>query len=215
MFLDLSTEEELNKYSLRPSNDIFLFSNVFSEDMCNKLIDYTNKNAKDRLEVGYAQNVQAYEKVLVENDTFFKHISSKIVDIGKFINKKYNIPFGNYNNYKYGNNPIGLEKIRMRKIYGPTKIHTDSPLSALPVPCSCCHAGDKMISVTGVRGVSIIIALNGDYDGGEIVFPCQNFKTKLKQGEAILFPPYWTHPHYTEDLKNNTFRYTINTWLTV
>ena len=66
-----------------------------------------------------------------------------------------------------------------------------------------------------IRSVSVIIALNGDYDGGEIVFPCQNFKTKLKQGEAIAFPPYWTHPHYTEDLKNNTFRYTINTWLTV
>jgi hypothetical protein len=218
----LSHEEELSKFSLRPSNDIYLFSNVFSEDMCNKLIDYTNKNAKYHLKLGPLQNVQGYEKIIEENDTFFKHISSKIVDIGKFINKKYNIPFGNYNNYKYehterlaGNNPIGLEKIQMRKIYGPTKIHMDSPLSALPVPCSCCHTGDKMISVKGVRDVSIIIALNGDYDGGEIVFPCQNFKTKLKQGEAILFPPYWTHPHYTEDLKNNTFRYTINTWLTV
>src|SRR6056300_400875 len=51
------------------------------------------------------------------------------------------------------------------------------------------------------------------YDGGELVFPCQNFTIKLKRGQCILFPPYWTHPHYTNDLKNNTFRYTINTWL--
>ena len=194
-----SHEEKINMYSLRHSNNIYLFSNVFSEDMCNKLVDYTNKNAKNHLKLGHSQNVQGYEDILQLKNPLFKPISSKIVDIGKFIKKKYMIPFGAYKNYNH-------EVIQMRKIYGPTKLHGDGPIHDM---------SDKHVSVTvdQIRCLSVIIALNGDYDGGEIVFPCQNFTTKLKQGEAIAFPPYWTHPHYTEELKNNTFRYTINTWL--
>ena len=195
-----SPEEQINMYQLRHSNDIYLFSNVFSEDMCNKLIDYTNENAKYHLKLGEGQNVQGYEGLIQHNNTFYKPISSKIVDIGKFINKKYLIPFGSFNN-NYNH-----EKLNIRKIYGPTKLHADGPISNMSGP-------DVSVTVEKIRSLSLIIALNGDYDGGEIVFPCQNFKTKLKQGEAIVFPPYWTHPHYTEELKNNTFRYTINTWL--
>ena len=201
MFLDLSTEEQLNHFSLRPSNDIYLFSNVFSEDMCNKLVEHIKKNAKDRLVVGEGQNVQAYEGEIFFGDPFFKSISSKLIDIGNFVKNKYFITFGTYNEYNH-------EAINMRKIYGPTRLHCDSPISNLSDP-------DYSVTVKEIRTLSVIIALNGDYDGGEIVFPCQNFKTKLEQGEAIAFPPHWTHPHYTEDLKNNTFRYTINTWLTI
>ena len=64
-----------------------------------------------------------------------------------------------------------------------------------------------------IRNMSIIIALNEDYDGGELCFPEQDFTIKLRKGQAVAFPPYWTHPHYTNELKNNTYRYTINTWL--
>jgi len=192
-------EEQLNKYKSRRSNDIYLFSNIFSEDMCNKLIDYTNKNAKDRLEVGEGENVQGYEGGIFLNDPFSRPISSKLIDIGRFLACKYHITFGDYNAYNH-------EGISIRKIDGPTRLHTDGPTYDVV-------NGNMMVSVDQIRTLSVIIALNSDYDGGEIVFPCQNFKTKLKQGEAIAFPPYWTHPHYTEDLKNNTFRYTINTWL--
>ena len=197
-----SPEEQISMYPLRHSNDIYLFSNVFSEDMCNKLIDYTNKNVNTRLKYGCGENVQGQQKELEENDPFFKPISSKIIDISHFIKMKYNIPVANYDNKGIA------ESINLRKIDGPTRIHMDGPGFKM-------NNGNMTIPIKYIRGLSLIIALNGDYDGGEIVFPCQNFKTKLKQGQAIVFPPYWTHPHYTEDLKNNTFRYTINTWITV
>jgi len=198
----LSHEEEMIQYKSRPSNDIYLFSNVFSEDMCNKLIDYINKNAKDRLKHEYGENVQGQEKEISIDDPFYNPITSKIIDISKFIREKYYVPVAGFDNQ-------GLkENINIRKIDGPTKIHMDGPGFNM-------GNGNKTIPIKHIRSLSLIIALNGDYDGGEIVFPCQNFKTKLKQGEAIVFPPYWTHPHYTEDLKNNTFRYTINTWVTV
>lgn len=202
MLLDLSTEEQLNKYSLRPSNDIFLFSNVFSESMCNKLVNYINKDDNKRLKFGDGENVQGQQKEIYIGDPFYNPITSKIIDISNFIHRKYYIPVARFDNQ-------GIEEsINLRKIDGPTRLHMDGPGFNM-------INGNTTIPIKHIRCLSLIIALNGDYDGGEIVFPCQNFRTKLKQGEAIAFPPYWTHPHYTEDLKNNTFRYTVNTWVSV
>ena len=84
-----------------------------------------------------------------------------------------------------------------REIYGETRLHYDG------------------IDVTkgDPRCMSLIIALNDDYEGGEIYFPNQEYKIKLKRGQAIAFPPYWTHPHGVNTPLNGTLRYTINTWL--
>jgi len=87
MQIEPSIEEQLNQFKSRRSNDIYLFENVFSEDMCNKFIDYTNKNVKNHLKLGKGQNVQGYEDLLKFDNPFIKPISSKIIDIGKFINK--------------------------------------------------------------------------------------------------------------------------------
>jgi len=90
----------------------------------------------------------------------------------------------------------------LRKIKGPTKPHIDGILQDVHNP----------YIKNNIRIFSVIIALNSDYEGGELCFPNQNFKIKLKAGEAIIFPPYWTHPHYTNDV-NGTSRYTITMWL--
>jgi hypothetical protein len=64
-----------------------------------------------------------------------------------------------------------------------------------------------------VRCLSIIVVLNDDYDGGIFNFPNQGLKFKVKKGEAVLFPPYWTHPHYVTSVGEGQARYTINTWI--
>ena len=87
---------------------------------------------------------------------------------------------------------------QFRKIHGATRMHTDGVFCPLSMRC---------------RLFSVIVALNSDYEGGEFEFPQQNIKVKLEAGEALIFPPYWTHPHRTNEL-NVPFRYTINTWLT-
>jgi predicted 2-oxoglutarate/Fe(II)-dependent dioxygenase YbiX len=101
----------------------------------------------------------------------------------------------------------GKDVLSLRKIYGPTKRHMDNPNP---------YVNDKevkTISVDGLRTLTVIIALNSDYDGGEFIFPAQDIKVKLKRGQAIAFPPYWTHPHLVTSPENGTFRYTINTWI--
>ena len=92
--------------------------------------------------------------------------------------------------------------VRLRKIYDATKIHCDGIVHNPSNPCF----------ENNVRVFSTIIALNSDYEGGELCFPNQDVKIKLEAGDAIVFPPYRTHLHYTNAL-NGTFRYTINTWL--
>jgi len=69
------------------------------------------------------------------------------------------------------------------------------------------------IEDTKERFLSVIICLNDDYEVGEICFPVQNRIIKMKKGDILVYPPYWTHPHYSNDLLNKTYRYTINTWL--
>ena len=58
----------------------------------------------------------------------------------------------------------------------------------------------------------IIITLNEDYEEGEIHFPMQKFKQKLLKGQAIVFPPYWTHKYMFNSTKKNTYRYTLTSY---
>ena len=90
----------------------------------------------------------------------------------------------------------------LRRIYDATKSHYDGIIHDPRNPCF----------ENNIRVFSTIIALNSDYEGGELCFPNQDVKIKLQAGDAIIFPPYRTHLHYTNAL-NGTFRYTINTWL--
>jgi predicted 2-oxoglutarate/Fe(II)-dependent dioxygenase YbiX len=90
----------------------------------------------------------------------------------------------------------------LRKIYGETRIHSDNIFS-----------DNTNKDINKIRNMSLIINLNDNYEGGEFYFPIQNYKIKLKKGDIILFPPYWTHPHMVYSPINNTYRYTINTWL--
>jgi hypothetical protein len=62
------------------------------------------------------------------------------------------------------------------------------------------------------RKLSVIVGLNSDFEDGEFYFPFQDFKTQVKKGQAICFPPYYTHPHEVS-APTNGYRYTINTWL--
>jgi len=96
----------------------------------------------------------------------------------------------------YGIVMNGFSSPILRKIKGSTRKHTDGVLD----------------ETSGLRNMSFIIALNDDYEGGELCFPVQSVTIKLKKGQAVAFPPYWTHPHYTNELIGNTFRYTLNFW---
>lgn len=92
------------------------------------------------------------------------------------------------------------------------KINTNDNSYMLNEKLKCFESDTINMNVNVVRELGTIIGLNGDYEGGELQFPEQDVSIKIKEGEIVCFPPYWTHPHQTTDLLNNTKRYTITCW---
>lgn len=43
-----------------------------------------------------------------------------------------------------------------------------------------------------------------EFEGGELVFPRQNFSVKINKGQMLIFPGGLTHPHYTKDVIRGT-----------
>ncbi len=72
-------------------------------------------------------------------------------------------------------------------------------------------------STTLNRTISIIINLNENYEGGEVVFynPLTNkpySKPSLKTGDIVLFPSNFLYPHQVTPIKKGV-RYSIVSWL--
>jgi hypothetical protein len=177
-----------------PRGQIFVIDNILSFDECQELINIIDKHATVKECYGHDSNVQSMciiLEMLINSDRELHDTINKM--ISKFIKRIID--------KVRETSPIDVSSIKchcgckLRKIHGPTRIHEDGALN------------DGM-----VRIASVIIALNGDYEGGEIVFPEQDVKIKLKAGQALFFPPYWSHPHKTLEL-HGTYRYTMNTWL--
>lgn len=182
--------ESLNKNLNNQTDHIFIFDDIITNEQCDHIVEtmesYFKKKEYSIEKWETNQNVNCvYKRDINELDKLVFDIVHKVVE-------------------KLRNNDIvcnGDSGYCYRKIYGPTRMHKDGVM------------GDKKISINTIRNMSVIICLNEHYEGGEFYFPQQDRKIKLKKGNIIAFPPYWTHPHMTYPLLNNTYRYTINTWL--
>lgn len=64
------------------------------------------------------------------------------------------------------------------------------------------HTDDHVLTTSGVvigedlyRGITSLLYLNDDYEGGEIEFPNQNLTLKPKAGMLVVFPSNRNFPH--------------------
>lgn len=62
------------------------------------------------------------------------------------------------------------------------------------------------------RKVSVSVALNDDYEGGEFYFPYIDKKYKAEAGDALFFPSNFCFPHEVLPIKKGT-RYSIVNWI--
>jgi hypothetical protein len=194
--------ENKNKYS--KGDNIFLINslNIINDDDCklikkfidnyveNKLVDttyWTSNGNTQSLCFKISENHP--NKILNKKaDNLVFNIIKKLIDYLKEENQITRL-----------NTMVGDTAYQFRKIFGETRLHYDGIKGSY--------------EDTNERFLSVIICLNDDYEGGEICFPVQDRIIKMKKGDILAFPPYWTHPHYSNDLLNKTYRYTINTWL--
>ena len=171
---------------------IFVYKDLIEPEFCEKLIklykDHEDTPLLLKEDYGDTYNV----KCNYIQTRFFPDIDNELVKViyKILVKAKQDNPYLN------GGEDSGYA---LREIYGATKLHIDSVIDP--------------DNPTKGRAASIIIALNSDYEGGEFNFPLQNYKVKLQQGDAIVFPATYTHPHEVSSPENGTLRYTINTWL--
>jgi len=188
--------------SLLPKNQIYLYENVINEKQMDGLKKIIDENAKEEEVYKSGSNVLGFTvhlSKLVEQDSKLYKYWDDIVF--KTVNRVSKLVCQTGIGAELA---VGDSGYQLRRIHGPTREHVDGIAGV---------SGKATYNASELRLYSMIIALNSDYEGGEFHFPEQQTIIKLKAGQAILFPPYWTHPHYTGEL-NGTFRYTINTWIT-
>ena len=67
-----------------------------------------------------------------------------------------------------------------------------------------------------MRYIQIIINLNDDYEGGDLIFTDQsekeNKRLKLGKGSVVFFPSNFMYPHGIQPITKGT-RYSIVSWL--
>lgn len=180
-----------------PEHQIFVLDDVLDISLCDEFIEVIEKYAVEKDKWRDGNNVMCHpfsiEKLPPELAEKYDH------ELYIVINKIINFLHHNFDITAKGDCGYTL-----RKIYGPTRFHKDGIVVD--------NEHEHVMSIHKIRCMSLIIALNDDYDEGEFHFPAQKHKVKLKKGQAIAFPPYWTHEHGVTAPRNG-FRYTINTWL--
>lgn len=87
----------------------------------------------------------------------------------------------------------------LREISGATQLHQDGGMPKLT----------EQYSQATYRVGTIVISLHDSKD--TLVFPNQEKEFNLTKGKVLFFPPYWTHPHFTNYGGEKTYR--IQTWV--
>ena len=191
MSLPFIVRDGLEKINL---TSIYILRNVISNEKMQDIKKFIDKYANIIGEYSDENNVKSTYLHFQDIEQYNSKIHQEIKRTFEYIRNKTEIPIHNLKS------SVDYSAMQLRKINGPTRMHVDALTSPI-----------FENQTTNIRIYSVIVALNSDYEGGQFYFPRQNVTVKLKAGEALIFPPYWTYPHCTNAL-NGTFRYTINTW---
>ena len=74
--------------------------------------------------------------------------------------------------------------------------------------------GEIVYKKVSERDLSLILFLNDDYEGGDLVFVDQNIKIKPEPGLLVTFPSTYNYPHKVEPVTKGT-RYAMVWWATI
>lgn len=179
--------------------NIYVIENVFDNQFCNDLIALMDESKQEKLSFSDHNNVECFSIKNFNNTETTNKITNEIV-------KKFTNIIQIFGNLVKGFNGNSFSMFELRKVYGITRNHTDGVFGE-----TIRHPIDNALLKT-VRVATIVIALNDNFDEGVYNFPTQEVKIKLKQGSAVLFPPYWTHPHSVSKIEKNEYRYILSTW---
>ena len=170
--------------------------NVVSTEFIDKIIPLINKKAKKNLTVisGLDKDIRNvkgfslnYKKSKIE-DFYWNYIKKEIEKLFFFYKSKFS---------KIESSKINQIDLLKYSPGGKHEIHVDH-------------------NTNNPRSLSIIMNLNDDYEGGDLVFTDQKEKEtkrlKLEKGSIVFFPSNFMYPHSIQPITKGT-RYSIVAWL--
>jgi len=174
---------------------IIEIKNIVDKEFIKRLITFINYKAKNNLTIRGGlkkniRNVKGYNLNLnTPTDIFYwNYIKQEIERLYIFYKSKF--PYMQSSKI----NQIDLLKYG---VGGKYEVHTDH-------------------FTTTVRALSIILNLNDNYNGGDLIFTDQHNneikRLKLGKGSVIFFPSNFLYPHKIEPITKGT-RYSIVAWL--
>jgi len=169
--------------------------NIVSHEFINRIISLIDKKAKKNLETfggmnTKIRNVKGYHLNFhtPTNLFYWNYIKQEIERL--YIYYKAKFP-------KMESLKINQIDILKYKVGGKYEVHTDH-------------------FTTTTRTLSIIINLNDNYEGGDLIFTDQNCKEikklTLSKGSIVFFPSNFLYPHGIQPITKGT-RYSIVAWL--
>ena len=169
--------------------------NIMSVKFINKIIPFIDKKCKKNLPImngvdTEVRNVSGYQLNLntPTNMFYWNFIKEEIERI--YIHYKAKFP-------KMSSGKINQIDLLKYKFGGKYEIHTDHHTNSF-------------------RHLSIIMNLNNDYEGGDLIFFDQRDfeikRLKLEKGCIVFFPSNFMYPHMIEPITKGT-RYSIVAWL--
>jgi predicted 2-oxoglutarate/Fe(II)-dependent dioxygenase YbiX len=169
--------------------------NVISLEFIDKIIPFINKKSKTHLGVGKEihkniRNVKGYHlnSETSTNMFYWNYIKQEIERLYVYYKAKFP---------KMSSNKINQIDLLKYTPGGKYNIHTDH--------YSTTH-----------RVLSVIMNLNDDYEGGDLIFTDQKEKEikrlKLDKGSIVFFPSNFMYPHSIQPITKGT-RYSIVAWL--
>jgi hypothetical protein len=177
------------------ATNIYVIDEAFDSDLCDKLMKYIDSTKLKKLSFSHDNNVECYSVEHIEENETHIFVIEKIKELFKSVSEK--------------NDKIkikGQTLFELRKVYGETRIHQDGVFNGDFVQT------ENNGKVKPVRSLTIVLTLNDDFNGAVYNFPNQNITIKPKKGTAILFPPYYTHPHGVSAIEPGKFRYICSSW---
>jgi predicted 2-oxoglutarate/Fe(II)-dependent dioxygenase YbiX len=169
--------------------------NIVNPELITKVVPLINKKANKKLKTVEVfdpsiRNVNGYALTFkTPTSLFYFNLIKKEIE-RLFFHYKIKFP-------KLHNSMISQIDLLKYEVDGKYEVHVDQCTGAL-------------------RHLSVIINLNDNYEGGDLIFTDQKNKEikrlKLGKGSVVFFPSNFMYPHKIEPITKGT-RYSIVSWL--
>jgi hypothetical protein len=178
-----------------------IYDNFLDLDFCKTIVQELETNSWEKHSFYQAQN-QSF--ISYEDDLFISYSNS---ENGVQVNNKIWSTIEQYvlKDFSFcsqwNNGWNGYSRVRFNKYEVGTK---------MKLHCDHIHSmfdGERK----GIPTLSILGALNDDYEGGELVF-WESEKIELKAGSIMIFPSNFMYPHRVDTVTKGT-RYSYVSWV--